>query len=478
MAQPQNDPAGASTNSWEEYDEYLTVHQPSAKKWITLMRSGKYAYDRTEEQFTDKGVPLEPNPKLRRKTSVQITCSPCPDIANMSQKAWEAQWAAILKAHPFMGMGFNGTWRAVKKGTLAPNVLHAYDSQSKYWMSIGKQVDDYKKQKANGTWRPGMGRTTTKRNARTCKAVAPAVEVEEEDWEVEAVAPAVEAATPPPTPEVAVEAPPPPPAPRPNTMAAFLKPKDPAPPKRAVSPSPQPRDDDKGKAKMPRTEEPEQTDEPADAVQYINLVDWKAENRTFVLGARTGVCQYLDGVDQDNPGVNMHTNVESVHVGEIDKIGDLEIGNRTSTLTHGTFHKHLDSMFKVMKKNTYERGFFGLEKFYEKDPDQSPERGYRPICIPKLGETRPTEKLMVIDDIVPKAYGGIDHPRNWLIMHRRLNSHIGDKDPAYRMGVSGMTRHVLEVVKSLYQHVYGGQAAKSFIAGRLATLPRAVMRQR
>ena len=68
MAQPQNDPAGASTNSWEEYDEYLTVHQPSAKKWITLMRSGKYAYDRTEEQFTDKGVPLKPHPKLRRKT--------------------------------------------------------------------------------------------------------------------------------------------------------------------------------------------------------------------------------------------------------------------------------------------------------------------------------------------------------------------------------------------------------------------------
>jgi len=164
------DPAGASECSWEEFETYLDDHQPSAKTWIAFMRDGVKQYTSVEEQFTSSGQHLHSSYSARRATSVELKCRPCPNIADMNQQAWAAQWPAIVKQHPFMNIGFSDTKKAVVAGKLAPDVPHAYDQSNQFWKSIGKQVDDYKKQKGNGTWRPGMGRTSHKRSQRPVKA--------------------------------------------------------------------------------------------------------------------------------------------------------------------------------------------------------------------------------------------------------------------------------------------------------------------
>jgi hypothetical protein len=97
-----------------------------------------------------------------------------------------------------------------------------------------------------------------------------------------------------------------------------------------------------------------------------------------------------------------------------------------------------------MTQAEYERGFYcGLEAYYEPKPNG--RQGYKPIFI--FNKKWGWQRLGTIDHIIPQSYGVFEHPRFYIMCHTRLNSHMGDKHPEYRIA-AGLSRSHLTRIKS------------------------------
>jgi len=212
----------------------------------------------------------------------------------------------------------------------------------------------------------------------------------------------------------------------------------------------------------------------SNAMTLIESYEHKADSIEWVHTAQNRIYEKRKELKEESIArkIRLYEAVDSVYVGVIPgKYG----GNCLGEVSRHEWHKEMDLVFRKMSKARYEGGYGGIEQYYEKDPEQPPDRAYRPILIPKLNDTRPTERLGVLDDIVPVGWSGLNHPRNWMLTHARINMHMSDKAPEYRLG-AGLKRHDLNIVRGLYKHVNSDFDVKKATKSALSRLPNITLK--
>ena len=90
--------------------------------------------------------------------------------------------------------------------------------------------------------------------------------------------------------------------------------------------------------------------------------------------------------------------------------------NMREQITAGKMHKMIDEDFKNMSVTDYE--FHALRDFFVPRKDKQP--GYQAKMIDTGILRQGKESMFDVDHVVPSRWGGIDHPRNMVVMHRSM----------------------------------------------------------
>ena len=104
-------------------------------------------------------------------------------------------------------------------------------------------------------------------------------------------------------------------------------------------------------------------------------------------------------------------NVAPVYLGQI-----RGYANMRKPVTAGKMHKMIQEHFKDMSKNDYE--YHLLRDFFEPRKDKQPGYQAKQVKTGIIGQC--TETMFDVDHVVPSRWGGIDHPRNMVVMHRSM----------------------------------------------------------
>ncbi|KAJ3083601.1 hypothetical protein HK102_000989 [Quaeritorhiza haematococci] len=116
-----------------------------------------------------------------------------------------------------------------------------------------------------------------------------------------------------------------------------------------------------------------------------------------------------------------HINVKPVYLGFV-----APYKNHRGLIETADLTRKIDNDFKIMTKRNYK--FSPLKDFYEPSPDG---QGYvRKEIEVKTGKK---EKMFDIDHIIPESFGGINHPRNYVAVHRSMNRSWKDALPVWKM---------------------------------------------
>ena len=124
--------------------------------------------------------------------------------------------------------------------------------------------------------------------------------------------------------------------------------------------------------------------------------------------------------------------------------------------------KHLVvARFQLLSAAEY--GHHPLKEFFEPSPSGS---GYMPKMVTvRAGQTH---IMFDVDHVVPKRWGGIDHPRNYVLMHQSMNRSFGDNQPEVKMAYYGsqnrtVLRKVAEFTRKLFECTSVGAAITSYL---------------
>ena len=90
--------------------------------------------------------------------------------------------------------------------------------------------------------------------------------------------------------------------------------------------------------------------------------------------------------------------------------------NMREQVTAGKMHKMIQEDFRNMSETNYE--FHSLRDFFEPRKDEKP--GYQAKMIDTGILRQGKESMFDVDHVVPSRWGGIDHPRNMVVMHRSM----------------------------------------------------------
>jgi len=158
------------------------------------------------------------------------------------------------------------------------------------------------------------------------------------------------------------------------------------------------------------------------------------DDRAKMKACRKIVDSFVDRLEAEGTkqGCDMYANVQSVCIGDIPRYA-----NMYEEVFTGRLQKIIDKDFAAMSDKAYAEGALnGLERFYRKNPKGS---GYIPIYVPDKKHAGGMQRLGAIDHIIPQAYSIFHHPRVYCMVHTRLNSHMRDNHPEYRIA-AGLTR--------------------------------------
>ena len=81
--------------------------------------------------------------------------------------------------------------------------------------------------------------------------------------------------------------------------------------------------------------------------------------------------------------------------------------------------------------------------------------------IPKMVHIKAgqTQIMFDVDHVVPKRWAGIDHPRNYVVMHQSMNRSFGDEKPELKMAYCGVqSQCVLRKVAEFTRRAFGSKA--------------------
>ena len=153
-----------------------------------------------------------------------------------------------------------------------------------------------------------------------------------------------------------------------------------------------------------------------------------------------------------------HIDVRPVYLGFCSDYRNM----REYPVTSGSLSKQIEYQFKFMRRAAY--AVHDLKDFFEPNPKGA---GYVPRKVRVNGQ-RGFEKMYDIDHIVPKRWGGLDHPRNFVVMHRSMNRSFRDALPEDKMAYinkrdRGILRKVAQFVNELLSSKTVQGAYKTFV---------------
>ena len=78
--------------------------------------------------------------------------------------------------------------------------------------------------------------------------------------------------------------------------------------------------------------------------------------------------------------------------------------------------------------------------------------------VPKMVRVKAgqTHIMFDVDHVVPKRWGGVDHPRNYVVVHQSMNRSFGEEQPEVKMAYYG--RSVLRKVAEFTRSMVGNKA--------------------
>mmetsp|Transcript_7935 Transcript_7935/g.20338 ORF Transcript_7935/g.20338 Transcript_7935/m.20338 type:complete len:147 (-) Transcript_7935:137-577(-) len=134
---------------------------------------------------------------------------------------------------------------------------------------------------------------------------------------------------------------------------------------------------------------------------------------------------------------------------------------REYPVTSGSLSKEIEHMFKYMRQGDY--AAHELKDYFEPRPGG----GYKPKTIAIEGE-RGRVKMYDIDHVVPSCWGGLDHPRNYVIMHRSMNRSLRECMPEDKMAYlkkrdKGILRKVAGFVHDVLKSPAVQKAVKLYV---------------
>lgn len=148
-------------------------------------------------------------------------------------------------------------------------------------------------------------------------------------------------------------------------------------------------------------------------------------------------------------GENLHPHVKTVYLGRV-----FPYTNWKHSVTTSELHNAIDAEFWVMSTHEYER--HALRDFFEPRKNAA---GYEPIMI-RCKKSKQKVRLGAIDHVVPKAWSFLEHPRFFVYMHTRVNSHMSDFEPPEYRIASGLTRSEVREMQGEIQKIKKNKALR------------------
>lgn len=118
-----------------------------------------------------------------------------------------------------------------------------------------------------------------------------------------------------------------------------------------------------------------------------------------------------------------HIDTKPVYLGFVRELKN----KREYPMTSASVSREIDNLFEnQMTKSTFDGHL--LREYFEPSKDGN---GYVPKKV--RSKSGALEKMYDVDHVVPSRWGGIDHPRNFVVMHRSMNRALGDAMPEDKM---------------------------------------------
>ena len=150
-----------------------------------------------------------------------------------------------------------------------------------------------------------------------------------------------------------------------------------------------------------------------------------------------------------------HLEVKPVYLGFIQ-----EYRNLRKLISSVKMKDMIVERFKTMRLGEYES--HDLKFFFE--PSKI-SMGFTPKMI--KGKHGQTHIMFDVDHVVPQSWGGIHHPRNYVIMHRSMNRSFGSQPPDYKMAYLGAdsahSRSTLRKVCQFTTDLFNSRTVRSAI---------------
>merc|ERR1711998_428229 len=102
-----------------------------------------------------------------------------------------------------------------------------------------------------------------------------------------------------------------------------------------------------------------------------------------------------------------------------------------------------------------------LKDFFE--PRTDGKQGYQPKKVPN--DSGKLATMFDVDHVVPSRWGGIDHPRNMVVMHRTMNRSFRDSLPETKWYyLEQRSAGILRKVAIFAREVYGSKQVQAAVA--------------
>jgi hypothetical protein len=165
--------------------------------------------------------------------------------------------------------------------------------------------------------------------------------------------------------------------------------------------------------------------------------------------------------EEEETGNKMYSEVRGVYLGRVHPYTNMKEEVSTTNL-----QQLIDEEFKFMKPKTYE--FHPLRDFYEKCTT-NPKIAYLPVEI-RNKKTTSSRRMGEIDHVLTNEWSLFNHPRFYMYVNTRFNSHMKDNmPPEYRIGV-GMNRSELLEMKNEVQRIKALPSIRKALAEAYKTM--------
>jgi len=159
-----------------------------------------------------------------------------------------------------------------------------------------------------------------------------------------------------------------------------------------------------------------------------------------------------------------HIHVDPVYLGFCETFKNMQ----QYPVTSGKLSTEIEAVFKHMGPAQFR--CHELRDFFTPNPKGT--GGYVPKKVSVKGE-KGKVKMYDIDHVVPKCWGGLDHPRNYVVMHRSLNRSFRELMPQDKMQYiqrnnKTILRKVAQFVKEVNSSGQVEAAIKNYIENDLS----------